>query len=106
MRPAPLPESIAKGVSHARVHPGACRFFHRRADQQHQKGEVTMPVSEAKLRAIKKYQREKVRQKSVKFFPADADLFAWVEERGKVEGVNAYIKRLIREDMERGRAAK
>lgn len=57
-------------------------------------------ASEAQKRAAAKYAREKVRRKAVDFYGTDADLLAWLDGQPNVQG---YIKRLIREDMERRR---
>lgn len=57
-----------------------------------------MAQTEAQRMASLKYVRKNVTQKAVKFYPADADLLEWLESR---EGSkNAYIKALIRADME------
>ena len=56
-----------------------------------------MPT-EAQRRASLKYQKEKTKQIAVRFFPSDMDLYEHVKAQ---DGVAAYIKRLIREDMER-----
>lgn len=56
-------------------------------------------ASEAQLRASKKYQREKVKQKSLKFYPKDYDIFEYLSG---LESQNAYIMSLIRADMEKG----
>ena len=58
-------------------------------------------VSEAQKRASAKYQREKTARKAVVFYPGDAELLEWLNAQGNAQG---YIKRLIREDMERGTA--
>ncbi|MEF2855826.1 hypothetical protein ACTQY8_05470 [Collinsella bouchesdurhonensis] len=57
-----------------------------------------MPVSDAQKRASAKYNREKVTQKVVRFYPADADILRHAERQGAFA---TYVKRLIREDMER-----
>ena len=49
-------------------------------------------------RAQSRYRREHVTQVMVKFYPGDADLLAWLDAQGARA---TYIKRLIREDMER-----
>ena len=57
-----------------------------------------MAVSDAQKRATAKYVKEKVRTFTLRFFPSDADVLAHFEaqpEKAK------YLKRLIREDMER-----
>ena len=57
-----------------------------------------MAQTEAQKRASAKYNREKVTQKGVRFYPADAELLAYAERQ---EAFATYVKRLIREDMER-----
>lgn len=55
-------------------------------------------VSEAQKRASAKYVKNNVRAFNLRFYPADAELLAHFE---KQESKAAYLKRLIREDMER-----
>lgn len=57
-----------------------------------------MAKTEAQRRASAKYVRDHVRQKVVAFYPADSDLLEFAETRGAFA---TYVKRLIREDMER-----
>lgn len=57
-----------------------------------------MAQSEAQRRASAKYVRENVTRKMVAFYPADAELLAFADTRGAFA---TYVKRLIREDMER-----
>lgn len=52
----------------------------------------------ARNRADAKYRKGSVTQTIVRFYPADADLLSWLEKQGPRA---TYIKRLIREDMER-----
>ena len=59
-----------------------------------------MPVSDAQKRATAKYLREKVKTISIRFYPAEHDLFEWLDAQPNKQG---YVKRLIREDMERRR---
>ena len=59
-------------------------------------------VSDAQKAASERYRKASVKSFNVKFFPADADLYEWLQMR-EAEGKNAYVKRLIREDMERER---
>ena len=59
-----------------------------------------MPVSDAQKRATAKYLREKVKTMSIRFSPAEHDLFEWLDAQPNKQG---YVKRLIREDMERRR---
>lgn len=61
-----------------------------------------MSVSESKRRANDRYDRANAKQKVVKFFPPDYDLVEWCEQCG--EPFATYVKRLIREDMERREA--
>lgn len=55
-------------------------------------------VSEAQKRASAKYQRENTKRKALTFYKSDSDILEWLESQGNQAG---YIKRLIREDMER-----
>jgi hypothetical protein len=57
-------------------------------------------VSEAQKRASAKYQREKTVRKAVVFYPGETELLEWLNSQDSAQG---YIKRLIREDMERNR---
>lgn len=54
--------------------------------------------SEARKRATAKYQKEKMKQLSIRFSPNEMDLFDHIKSQPNVAG---YIKRLVREDMER-----
>ena len=56
-------------------------------------------TTEAQKRASKKYQRDNVKQKSLKFYPKDYDIFEYLSG---LESRNAYIMSLIRADMEKG----
>lgn len=56
-------------------------------------------ASEAQRRATARYNKKNTVQKAVRFFPADADIAQWALSRG--EPFATYVKRLIREDMER-----
>lgn len=58
-----------------------------------------MALSEARKRANAKYNRLNAKQKVVRFYPPDYDLVEWCEASG--EPFATYVKRLIREDMER-----
>lgn len=59
-------------------------------------------VSEAQKRARDNYRKKEV-TRVVRFSPREADVLAWLDAQPNKAG---YIKRLIREDMERngGRA--
>ena len=59
-----------------------------------------MAQTEAQRRASLKYVRERVKQKAVAFYPSDRELLKFAETRGAFA---TYVKRLIREDMERER---
>ena len=51
-----------------------------------------------------KYRKANTKRIVVRFFPGDSDIFEWMESRDETR--MGYIKRLIREDMERNRDAK
>ena len=55
-------------------------------------------VSEAQKRATVKYQKEKTRQLNVRFFEDEYELLDWAKSQ---ESTAAYIKALMRADMER-----
>lgn len=59
-----------------------------------------MPMSEAQIRANANYRKRHVKTVTVPFYPGDADLFEWLDPQG---GRATYIKRLIREDLERNK---
>lgn len=59
-----------------------------------------MAKTDAQRRATAKYTREKVTQKQVRFYPADRDILDYAEAQGAFA---TYVKRLIREDMERAK---
>lgn len=56
-----------------------------------------MPTSEALKRAIANYRKHNTKAKRVVFYPDDMDLYEWVCMQPKQ---NAYIKDLIRKDMQ------
>ncbi len=58
-----------------------------------------MPT-DAQKRATAKYKREHTKTKSIIFNESEYDLLDWVREQ---PNQNAYLKALIRADMERGR---
>lgn len=60
-----------------------------------------MPASEAQKRANAKYRREKMKSMTLAFYPADLDL--WEHLSGQ-PNKQAYVRNLIREDMERQKA--
>lgn len=55
-------------------------------------------VTEAQKRATKKYHKEKLVQRVVRFSPLEADLLAHLDAQPNKAG---YIKALIRADMEK-----
>lgn len=57
-----------------------------------------MAESEAQRRANLKYRKEKTKQLAMRFYPDDMDLWEHLESQ---DNKAAYIKRLIREDLER-----
>ena len=61
-----------------------------------------MATSPALKKAINKYQKEKVKQVNLKFFPGDMDLLEYARAKGSEQGsLNGYIKDLIKKDMAR-----
>ena len=54
-------------------------------------------VSDAQKRANANYKRRNTKTKQIVFFPDDMDLFEWVGMQPKQ---NAYLKELIRKDMQ------
>lgn len=56
-----------------------------------------MPVSEAQKAANERYRRANVTQKTIRFYPSEAEELAWAMGQGNFAG---YVKRLIRADME------
>lgn len=56
--------------------------------------------SQAEKKAQANYRKRNVKNVTVAFFPGDADIFEWMDSQG---GRASYIKRLIREDMERNK---
>lgn len=58
-------------------------------------------LTDAQKRAKAKYEQKMV-QKQVRFYPPDRDLVEWCDRCS--EPFAGYVKRLIREDMERRQA--
>ena len=58
-----------------------------------------MAESDSQRRASERYRKTNTHQFSMRFFPADEEL--WQRLCSMPEGKAAYIRRLIREDMER-----
>ena len=61
------------------------------------KGGIAVATTEAQKRARDKYNREKMKQKIVRFSPNEMDLYHHLEAQPSQMG---YIKSLIRKDME------
>ena len=59
-------------------------------------------VSEAQKRARNAYMKKNVKQVVVRFYPGDDDaaMYAWIKSQ---PNTTAYLKALVREDMERKR---
>ena len=57
-----------------------------------------MPT-EAQRRATANYRKNNTKAYAMRFYPAEMELWEWLDSRP--EGKAAYLKRLIREDMER-----
>lgn len=55
--------------------------------------------TQAGRQATLKYRKEKCKQLNVMLYPADADIAEWLDTVGEKA---KYVKRLIREDMEKG----
>lgn len=58
-----------------------------------------MAETEAQRRASARYRKQSTHQLSMRFFPADEEL--WQRLCSMPEGKAAYVRRLIREDIER-----
>jgi hypothetical protein len=56
-----------------------------------------MPVSEAQKAANERYRKANVTQKTIRFYPSEAEELAWAMDQGNFAG---YVKGLIRADME------
>jgi hypothetical protein len=64
-------------------------------------------TSEAKLRANRKYDAEHTRQYHLKLnMHTDMDIIEWLNWKSGERSIQGYIKRLIREDMSKRKAAK
>lgn len=59
-----------------------------------------MPIKDKDRKARANY-REKVEKVQFELFPADEDIKTRLEEKKLTEGKASYIRRLIREDIER-----
>lgn len=56
-----------------------------------------MAYSEAQKRATAKYNKEKVKQKVVRFYPTEKELFDYISQ---FDNFGGYVKELISKDME------
>lgn len=56
-----------------------------------------MAVSDAQRKADAKYKRERTTLRGIRFYPADAEVLAWLDAQPNKQG---YVKELIRRDME------
>lgn len=61
-----------------------------------------MAYSEAMRRAQAEYRRKSVKQISVRFYPDTMELYEWAKAQGNAQ---AYVRELIRADMEARRDA-
>ena len=59
-----------------------------------------MPLTDAQRRAQEAYRKRSVKQVAVRFYPADSELWDWLQGQENKAG---YVKALIRADMERAR---
>lgn len=59
-------------------------------------------ATEAQRKATAKYRRENTKTVSVRYYPSEMKEFQWIE--AQEEGRSKYIKRLVREDMERNKS--
>jgi hypothetical protein len=62
-----------------------------------------MPILDKDRKARANY-RKKVEKVQFELFPADEDIKQRLAEKKETEGKAAYIKRLIREDIERSKS--
>lgn len=56
-----------------------------------------MALTEAQKKANERYRKANVTQKTIRFYPAEADVLAWAMQQPNFAG---YVKDLIRADME------
>lgn len=57
-----------------------------------------MALTDAQKRAQEAYRKKSVKQVVVRFYPAETDLWEWLDSKGNKQG---YLKSLIRADIER-----
>lgn len=58
-----------------------------------------MPLSDAQKAANERYRKANVTQKTIRFYPTEADVLEWAMSQPNFAG---NVKSLIRQDMERG----
>lgn len=61
-----------------------------------------MALTDAQRRAQESYRKRSVKQVAVRFYPAEEELWAWLDAQDNKAG---YIKALIRADMEARRGS-
>lgn len=57
-------------------------------------------TSDAQLKAVQKYKQEKVKRITIDFYPADAEMWEYIQSLPKGTK-QTYIKDLIRADMDK-----
>lgn len=57
-----------------------------------------MALTDAQKRAQEAYRKKSVKQVAVRFYPAETDLWEWLDSKENKQG---YLKSLIRADIER-----
>lgn len=57
-----------------------------------------MALTDAQKRAQEAYRKKSVKQVAVRFYPAETDLWEWLDSKKNKQG---YLKSLIRADIER-----
>ena len=61
-----------------------------------------MPLSDAQKAANERYRKANVTQKTIRFYPTEADILEWAMSQPNFAG---YVKGLIRQDMDEARSA-
>ena len=59
-----------------------------------------MAYTKAQKEANERYRKANVTQKTIRFYPTEADILAWATQQPNFAG---YVKGLIRADMEKRR---
>lgn len=60
-----------------------------------------MALTDAQKRALAKYEREKVKNIRVRFYPKDAELYEFVKAQ---ENMNGLVLQLLRAELDRAKA--